>query len=237
MFGFIALDKAAGVSSAGAVNAVKRLLPRGIKVGHAGTLDPFATGLLIVLIGKATKSCEELMDEPKQYDATIRFGATTETDDPESPERPVDGALPLDEGLVLDAVKRFSGTIEQIPPAYSALKISGRRACDRIRAGESVQIKPRKVHIYDIALLHYAWPEARVRIDCGRGTYIRAIARDLGQILSVGGYLTALRRTRSGGFDIDHSVTLDQLRNDGVERHLIVQRPEAPIIADSSSLS
>src|SRR5207249_8320597 len=114
------------------------------------------------------------------------------------------------------------GDIQQIPPTYSALKINGQRACDRVRAGQSIDLKPRAVRVYQIALLNYTWPDVKVRIDCGRGTYIRAIARDLGKSLNVGVYLTALRRTRSGRFDIEQAVTIDQLRADGVERHLIV---------------
>jgi tRNA pseudouridine55 synthase len=227
MFGFLKIDKPAAMTSAAAVNSVKRLLPRGTKVGHAGTLDPFATGLLVILIGKATKRCEELMDQPKQYEGTIRLGATAETDDPESPPQVVGRATPPTESAVRDALMRFKGDIQQIPPVYSALKIAGKRACDRVRAGETVELKPRTVRIYDIVLVDYAWPDAKVRIDCGRGTYIRAIARDLGQMLGVGGYLTALRRTRSGSFQIEHAVTLEQLSADGVERHLVT--PDNPV--------
>ena len=221
MNGIILLDKPAGISSAGAVNSVKRVLPRKTKIGHAGTLDPFATGLLVLLVGNATKRCEALMNQPKQYAATVRFGATTETDDPESPPQPVEGASPPAMGLVREALKRFSGNIEQIPPAYSALKIAGKRACDRIRQGETVEIKPRIVRIYDIALLAYDWPDAKLRIDCGRGTYIRAIARDLGKILGVGGYLTELRRTKSGEFRVEDAVTIETLRREGAEHHVI----------------
>jgi tRNA pseudouridine55 synthase len=221
MFGFLAIDKPPGVTSAAVVNSVKRILPRGIKVGHAGTLDPFATGLLILLVGKMTKRCEEMMSQPKQYLATIRFGATTATDDLESEPLPVEDAVPPEESAVTETLSRFRGQIQQVPPLFSALKINGKRACDRVRAGQQIELKPRTVQIYDIALLDYAWPEARVRVDCGRGTYIRAIARDLGEQLKVGGYLTALRRTRSGSFDVEKAVTLEQLRVDGVERHLV----------------
>jgi len=223
MNGIILLDKDPGVTSAGAVNSVKRLLPRGVKIGHAGTLDPFATGLLVLMIGKATKRCEDLMNQPKQYDATICMGATSETDDSETPLQLVEGATPPDEVPLQEVLKRFIGDIQQIPPAYSALKISGKRACDRVRAGETVELRPRIVRVYDITLLHYAWPSAKVRIDCGRGTYIRAIARDVGKTLGVGGYLTELRRTRSGSFNVDQALTVEQLRVDGIEPHLIVQ--------------
>jgi tRNA pseudouridine55 synthase len=221
MFGFLAIDKPPGMTSAGVVNSVKQLLPRGIKVGHAGTLDPFATGLLIVLVGKMTKRCEEMMSQPKQYLATLRFGATTETDDLESAPLPMPDAVPPEESAVRETLSRFKGEIQQIPPLFSALKINGKRACDRVRAGEEIEQKPRTVQIYDIALLEYGWPEAKIRVDCGRGTYIRAIARDLGEQLKIGGYLTALRRTRSGSFDVEKAVTLEQLRVDGIERHLV----------------
>lgn len=221
MNGLLLLDKPAGISSAGLVNAVKRLLPRGTKIGHAGTLDPFATGLLILLLGKATKRCEELMNHSKQYEATIRLGARTETDDPESAPELTAGAVPPDIQVVTEALKRFIGNIDQLPPVYSALKINGKRACDRVRAGQTVAMKTRKVRVNDVSLLTYAWPDLKVRIDCGRGTYIRAIARDLGDALGVGGYLTELRRTRSGDFRVENALQLDSLRAGEIEGHLI----------------
>ncbi len=213
MNGVIVLDKPAGISSAKAVDQVKRLLPRGTKIGHAGTLDPFATGVLLLLIGKATKLCERLMDSPKQYDATMKLGATTETDDPESPEMPTPGAQVVAKETIEREMRCFIGAIQQTPPQYSAIKLGGRRACDRIRAGETVKIDPRTVQVYGIELLKYEWPQLQLMIDCGRGTYIRSIARDLGQKLGVGAYLTALRRTRVGDFTLDKSATIDQLRN------------------------
>ena len=219
--GVLVLDKPAGISSARAVSRVKRLLPRGTKIGHAGTLDPFATGVLLLLIGRATKSCERLMDQPKTYEATIKLGATTETDDPESPEivTPQPGQSP---GLqqVQEALAQFVGAIEQRPPKFSALKIDGRRACDRVRDGEVIELKPRMVKVYAIELLEFQYPFAKVRIDCGRGTYIRAIARDLGEALGTGGYLTELRRTQIGSFSIDLAVTPEQLSSENVADHL-----------------
>jgi tRNA pseudouridine55 synthase len=221
MEGIFNFDKPKGLSSARVVDRVKRLLPRGTKVGHAGTLDPFATGVLLILVGRATKACERLMDAPKQYQATIKFGATTETDDPESQEMPVSfDAIPSLE-LVQANLAHFNGEILQRPPAYSALKIGGRRAYDVARKGQAVELKPRTVKIYAAELLKYQWPLANVRIDCGRGTYIRAIARDLGAALGVGGYLTELRRTRVGAYDASACVTLEALAADGVERHLL----------------
>jgi tRNA pseudouridine55 synthase len=232
--GIINLDKPTALSSARAVARVKRLLPRGTKIGHAGTLDPFATGVLLLLVGKATKQCERLMGEAKQYDATIKLGATTATLDPESPEEDfsarslgVSPEHPFTEvgrdaqaTKLEEALRGFIGEIQQRPPAFSAMKIGGQRAYKLARGGHDVQLEARTVRVYGIELLDYAWPLVRVRIDCGRGTYIRSIARDLGEALGVGGYLTELRRTRIGDFDASRSITIERLEADGVEAHL-----------------
>lgn len=218
--GVLNVDKPAGVSSARVVGQVKRLLPRGTKIGHAGTLDPFATGVLLLLVGKATKACERLMDSPKQYEATVKLGATTETDDPESPERPMPVARLPGEDEVAAVTTRFSGQILQRPPAFSALKVDGQRSYRLARKGNLVAHEPRAVHVYSIELLAYAWPLLRLRVDCGRGTYIRALARDIGEALGVGGYLLELRRTRVGDFDATAAVSLDTLAAEGVEHYL-----------------
>src|SRR5688500_4846682 len=128
--GVLNVDKPAGRSSAYVVNGVKRLLPRGTKIGHAGTLDPFATGVLLLLVGRATKLCERLMDEPKEYDANVKLGGTTSTDDPESPETPTPGATPVSADAVRAALPALVGEVLQRPPAFSALKVAGRRAYD-----------------------------------------------------------------------------------------------------------
>lgn len=220
--GLLLLDKPAGISSARAVDRVKRLLPRGTKIGHAGTLDPFATGLLILLIGKATKRCEELMGAPKTYETTVKLGATTATDDPESPEEPFPNAAERPDRHHIDAaLKKFIGPIQQTPPIYSAIKLGGRRACDRVRDGQTVELKPRTVQVYGIDLLSFDWPVLKLRIDCGRGTYIRSIARDLGAELGVGGYLTALRRTRIGDCLIENAASLEDLSAENVSDRLI----------------
>lgn len=221
MNGIINLDKPPGISSAAAVNRVQRLLPRGTKIGHAGTLDPFATGVLLLLIGKATKLCEELMDESKQYEATIKFGATTPTDDPESAESPYINPAPRPDRATIEAIiPRFTGAIAQRPPAFSAMKIAGRRAYQLARKGETVELQPRIVHVHNIELLDYHWPHLKLRIDCGRGTYIRAIARDLGEALQVGGHLTELRRTRVGRFDIATCADLSRLNHTNISEYL-----------------
>ena len=216
MDGIINLDKPAGLSSARVVDQVTRLLPRGTKIGHAGTLDPFATGVLLLLVGRGTKLCERMMDAPKQYEATVKLGGTTPTDDPESPETPTPGAAPVGRDAVDGAVRRFVGAILQKPPTFSALKISGRRAYDLARGGQTVELQPRPVQVYGIEVLQYEWPVLRLRIDCGRGTYVRSLARDIGEALGVGGHLTALRRTKVGRFDAASAATPEDVRAKGV---------------------
>lgn len=219
--GILNLDKPAGISSARAVSQVKRLLPRKTKIGHAGTLDPFATGVLLLLIGKATRLCERLMDEPKAYDAELKLGATTVTDDPESPEQPtVDPVIP-DADRVREVIGGWVGTVMQAPPTYSAMKIGGRRAYDLARRGETVKLAPRPVRIDQIEMVEYAWPRLRIQVRCGRGTYIRSLARDIGEELGTGAYLTRLRRTAVGRFIVDEAVTLDQVRERGVNDLLV----------------
>ena len=214
------------MSSARAVSVVKRMLPRGTKIGHAGTLDPFATGVLLLLVGKATRLCERLMDQPKQYEATVKLGATTATDDPESEERPAADARQVDRSNVEELLPRFVGQILQKPPAFSALKVQGRRAYDVARRGAEVALDPRPVQVYGIELLRYEWPLLQLRIDCGRGTYVRALARDIGEALGVGGYLVQLERTRVGHFALSNSVTLEELTPASLARHL-TELPQA----------
>ncbi|MDB5318763.1 MAG: truB [Phycisphaerales bacterium] len=218
--GVINLDKPAGLTSARAVGRVKHLLPRGTKIGHAGTLDPFATGVLLLLVGKATKSCERLMGERKGYEAVVKFGGRSATDDLEGPIEAIEIAQAPEMDAVRAAAERFVGAIQQRPPAFSAMKVGGRRAYKLARQGEIVELQPRTVTVYSLELMEYAWPVARLRIECGRGTYIRAIARDLGEGLGVGGYLTELRRTFIGRFDVRDAVSLERISVDGVEAHL-----------------
>lgn len=218
--GVINLDKPAGMTSARAVGRVKRLLSRGTKIGHAGTLDPFATGVLLLLVGKATKSCERLMGERKGYEAVVKLGARSATDDPEGPIELSDVATPPDADQVRQAAARFVGAIQQRPPAFSAMKVGGRRAYKLARAGTAVEMQPRTVTVYSLEVLDYAWPLARLRVECGRGTYIRAIARDLGEALGVGGYLTELRRTFIGRFRVEDAISLERISADGPAPHL-----------------
>jgi tRNA pseudouridine55 synthase len=213
--GILNLDKPAGPSSAAVVAAVKRRLPRGTRIGHAGSLDPFATGVLLLLIGAATRQCERLMDLPKQYRAVVRLGQTTPTDDPESPPvpYPADAIAPSPSlEQVREALRRFVGAIQQRPPAYSAIKVAGRRAYKLARQGRPPELPPRTVQVYALELLDYQWPLATLLIDCGRGTYIRSIARDLGEALRVGGHLAELRRTRIGPYEAEKAIPLSRVQ-------------------------
>jgi tRNA pseudouridine55 synthase len=222
MEGVINLNKPTGPTSAAVVGKVKRLLPRGTKIGHAGTLDPFATGVLVLLVGRATKLCEALMDQPKQYEATIKLGASTATDDLESTE------IPWPNGVIKEVPRRqiesilpgFVGNILQRPPQFSAIKVGGRRAYDLARRGGEFALAPRQVRVDSIELVEYSWPLVRLRIDCGRGTYIRSLARDIGVRLDVGGFLTQLSRTRVGVFTIANSIELSTLLAEGIAAHL-----------------
>jgi tRNA pseudouridine55 synthase len=218
--GLINLDKPLRMSSAQAVGAVRHCLGRGTKVGHAGTLDPLATGVLLVLVGKATKRCEELMNSPKEYVATVRLGATTPTLDTDTSEIIDPAAMPVDERQVREALGRFIGQIQQMPPVYSALKIGGKPAYELARKGREVTLESRIVRIDAMELLGYGWPELTIRVACGRGTYIRSLARDIAAALGTTGYLSALQRTRVGEYRVDGAVTLETLRRDGGWAHL-----------------
>ena len=180
-------------------------------MGHAGTLDPSATGVLIVLCGDATRRTDEFMSLPKEYVARIRFGFTTSTDDFEgevTESKPVDN-WPLDK--IVAALKSCLGAVPQVPPAVSAVKISGQRSYQMARAGRETTLKPRVVYIHELRLLSEARPEITVLIRCSRGTYVRALARDLGEQLGWGGTLAALARTAVGPYRNDHALTLHDI--------------------------
>lgn len=182
-----------------------------IKVGHAGTLDPLATGLLIVCTGKLTKKVDEYLAQEKEYTGTITLGATTPSFDLETE---IDQRFPVDhlnETLIKEAAMQFIGEIDQVSPAYSAMRIGGERAYHKARRGEEVNIKSRKVVISVFDITAVRLPEVDFRIVCSKGTYIRSIASDLGKALNNGAHLSALRRTRSGAFRIEHAWKLDEL--------------------------
>ncbi|MCL4222555.1 MAG: tRNA pseudouridine(55) synthase TruB [Phycisphaerales bacterium] len=185
--------------------------PRRIKVGHGGTLDPLATGLLVILVGKATRLCEQVMADDKEYLATIDLANVSPTDDLESEPQPVDIARIPDRTDIERTLAGFVGLVDQIPPAHSAMWVAGQRAYDLARRGQDPGLKARPVRIDAIDLLRYDFPTLEIRVTCGKGTYIRSLSRDIGQALHTGGTLSALRRTRIGAFRIESAQTLDAL--------------------------
>ncbi|HEU4565558.1 MAG TPA: tRNA pseudouridine(55) synthase TruB [Gemmatimonadaceae bacterium] len=202
-------DKPAGVTSHDVVLAARRATGER-RIGHAGTLDPFATGLLVLLLGRATRLLPYMSGEPKEYLATIRFGAETDTEDRDGA---VTRTAPLpDEAAVRAAIPRLTGDIDQVPPAYSAKRVGGRRAYEAARAGEALALEPVRVRVHEWRVLGWRGDEMDVAIVCGGGTYIRSLARDLGRLLGSAAHLIALRRTRSGPFRVEDADPLDRIR-------------------------
>ncbi len=204
----LAFDKPYRWTSFDVVGKVRWLICRHLgikklKVGHAGTLDPLATGVLIVCTGHATKRIEELQSGTKEYLATIRLGATTPSYDL---EKPIDATFPTEHitrDMVEQVLERFKGKIEQVPPTFSACKVGGKRAYKIARKGDEVELKPKTLVIDEIELTDCNLPDITVRVVCSKGTYIRALARDIGLALESGGHLTALRRTRVGDYNVE----------------------------------
>lgn len=228
--GLLLVDKPAGVSSHDVVNVARRALGER-RVGHAGTLDPFATGLLVVLAGRATRLIPHVSGDPKVYEATIRFGAETDTEDLLGAV--VREAPPPDEAAVRGAMPALTGWLDQVPPAYSAKRVQGRRAYDLAREGRAVALAPARVRVDRWELL--AWRsgdavEADVRITCGGGTYVRSLARDLARLTGSAAHLSALRRTRSGAFAVADAASLDALgAGTVVLRPALDALPEHPV--------
>ncbi len=208
--GVALIDKASGWTSFDVV-AKLRGLTKIRKIGHAGTLDPLATGLLIVCLGKATKTIQGYQDAVKRYEALVRLGATTKTDDAEGDEENLRSTDGVDETHIAAALDKFKGEIDQIPPMYSAIKKNGVRMYKLARKGLEVERSPRRVVIHAMDMLRFENPELALDVTCSKGTYIRSLARDLGEELQCGGYLKALRRTAIGEYTVDKAVTLDQI--------------------------
>lgn len=210
----ILVDKPYGWTSFDVVKRIRGVMLRRMgvkkmKVGHAGTLDPLATGVMIVVSGKSTKLIEQLQSGVKEYIATIALGATTPSYDLETE---IDARYPtahISRELVVEVLAKFTGRIEQVPPAFSACKIDGKRAYKMARKGDTVELKPKILVIDEIELLEYSPESITIRVVCSKGTYIRALARDIGAALGSGGHLTALRRTRVGDVTIDRCLSLD----------------------------
>jgi tRNA pseudouridine55 synthase len=223
LHGWIVLDKPVGLGSTTAVSAVKRILREAgepkTKVGHGGTLDPLASGVLPIALGEATKLAGRMLDATKAYDFTIRFGAETDTLDAEG-EVVATSAVRPTRDQVEAMLPRFTGTIDQVPPAYSALKIDGKAAYARARAGETVEPRPRTVTIHDLAIRDSAAAEVTLSATVSKGTYIRSLARDIARALNSLGHVTMLRRTRAGPFGLESAISLDFLEEAAKARRL-----------------
>jgi tRNA pseudouridine55 synthase len=223
LHGWIILDKPVGLGSTQAVGAVKRILrdagePK-TKVGHGGTLDPLASGVLAIALGEATKLCGRMLDATKAYEFTITFGAETDTLDAEGEVVATSGVRPTAE-QVEAVLPTFTGEIEQVPPSYSALKIGGKPAYSRARAGEAVEMKPRTVTVHSLRVSAEGLEQVTIEAMVSKGTYIRSLARDIARALNSVGHVTMLRRTRAGPFALETAISLDFLEEAAKARQL-----------------
>jgi len=221
VFALLNIWKPPGISSFDCIRHVRRCLARRTRLGHAGTLDPLAEGVLVVCLGPATRLVEVIQSYEKEYVALARLGAVSTTDDAEGEitHRPVES--PPADAAVEEVVAGFVGCIEQIPPAHSAVKVHGRRAYALARSGRTTSLPARRVTVHAVEVLCYDYPHLRLRIRCGSGTYIRSLVRDIGQRLGVGGYVERLVRDRIGPFRGSTSVSLEQLRPETIRRWLL----------------
>jgi len=209
MNGWIILDKPSGITSAHAVTKVKRLLkPK--KIGHAGTLDPLASGILPLALGEATKTVSYMMDASKAYEFTVTWGEERDTDDREGKPVKTSDKRPTQEAIVA-ILPQFAGNILQTPPSFSAIKVEGKRAYDMAREGEVVELKSRNIIVNSLEISDYHTDATSFICDCGKGTYIRSLARDMGRVLGCFGYISRLRRTRVGKFNETHAISLEIL--------------------------
>jgi len=228
MENIIPIYKPKGWTSFDVVAKVRKLL-NVKKVGHAGTLDPLATGVLVVAVGReATRKISEIVGKEKEYIAKIKFGVTSTTDDEEGAKSNYELRITnyesnasfnhknfierLDKSTIENIIKKFIGKINQVPPIYSAIKVSGKRSYELARKGKDVKLKAREVVIKDIKIISYRWPYLKIKIVCGPGTYIRSLARDIGQELGCGAYLADLERTRVGEYSLEQTVKIEDLK-------------------------
>lgn len=207
--GLLVLDKPSGLTSRAVVDRVLGWFPKRTRMGHTGTLDPLATGVLVLCLGEATRLSEYVQRMSKNYRTMLQLGARSDSDDADGNITPVAAAVPPDAATVAGCVAEFVGVITQIPPAFSAAKVAGRRAYDLARQGRDVALQPRPVHIHAIDVLHYAYPHLELEVRCGKGTYIRSLARDLGERLGCAAFVQKLRRLRVGPFTTEGALTLD----------------------------
>lgn len=211
---YLLMDKPKGWTSFDVIAKIRGPLQRftsnkKLKIGHTGTLDPMATGLLVIATGKFTKTINALQELDKTYNGTITLGGITPSYDAETPVSKTFDTSGITEKIIREAAKKFIGEISQVPPAYSSIKVDGLRSYKKAREGEEVILKPRTLSIYEFEILSIQIPEIAFRISASKGTYIRSIAHDLGQALGCGGYLSELRRTKVGQFDIEQAQTIE----------------------------
>jgi len=236
--GLLNLDKPPGATSRDVVNRVQRLLPRRTKIGHAGTLDPLARGVLVVGVGAATRLIQYVQQMPKSYTGTFLLGRHSPTEDTEGPvtELP-DPPVPTAQEVAA-AAARLVGTLQQRPPSYSALKVQGRRAYERARSGESVSLEPREVVVYRLEVRRYEYPELVLDVECGGGTYVRSLGRDLAESLGTAAVMSALVRTAVGSFALADAVDpLSLVRESLAERLLppicaVAALPRVPLSSE-----
>ncbi len=214
--GIVVIDKPLGLTSMNVCSIVRGRLktggaPKRVKVGHGGTLDPLASGVLVILIGKATKMCDEVMAGVKGYLTTIDLSQVSTTDDLEGEKTGVTPVVIPSLEDVERACAAWVGDVMQTPPIYSAIKVNGKRAYAMARKGEEVKLEARPIRIDSIEIKEYAWPMLQIEVVCGKGTYIRSLGKDIGALMGAGGMLTALRRTRVGCFTLDHAIELDDV--------------------------
>ena len=220
------IDKPLHWTSFDVVNKTRNILRHSlgvkkIKVGHAGTLDPLATGVMILCTGKATKTIDSYLHKDKEYIATIKLGATTPSYDAETDENATFPTDHITRELVENTLKNFIGDIDQVPPLYSAIRIDGTRAYELARKDKDVAIKPRKVRIDAIELLDFALPYIKIRVACSKGTYIRSLANDIGAALQSGGYVSSLQRTKVGDVTIEDCISIESFQ-DKIEQEKVV---------------
>jgi tRNA pseudouridine55 synthase len=232
--GLLVIDKPSGITSRDAVNRVQRWFPPRTRIGHTGTLDPLATGVLVICVGRATRLAEYVQRMAKTYETRLYLGADSDTDDADGHILERSGASePATRAAVERCLHDFIGDIEQVPPAYSAARVTGRRAYNLARRGVDVELKPRRISVHAIELLGYDYPRLELRVHCGKGTYIRSLARDLGHRLGCGAYVETLRRTHVGPFVANDALPLDTDAESVRERLL----PCRAAVAELPSLS
>lgn len=220
MFGLFNLDKPAGVTSRDVVNRVQRLV-KPHKVGHCGTLDPLATGVLVIAIGPATRLVEYVQRMPKTYRGTFLLGRSSDTEDVEGQIVELPAAPVPTEPQLKAALPQFLGTIQQVPPAYSALKVAGQRSYELARGGKAAEHQPRPVEIRSLEIVRYAYPELELLIRCGSGTYVRSLGRDLARAVGTEAVMSVLRREAIGPFDVASGIACDALTLELIRQHLL----------------